>query len=179
MSKVIVAIDPGKWHCGVAVGRDVSPRYFELVSAHTVRIPKGSALRAARLADIVWGHCSEYLFTEDHVSFVAEGQQSYPGGSGKEDDLDALRETNDAIETRIRHVVAFDRAPTFRRVRPHAWKGNVGKTIHHARIYRALGRAELAHLTGQPPADFPDTWDAVGLLLFAARRVGRGGTVLP
>lgn len=58
-------------------------------------------------------------------------------------------------------------------VRPHDWKGNVPKTIHNARIKRALDPAERDTLKacGAPAGLLHNVVDAVGLGLHALGRL--------
>jgi hypothetical protein len=102
-----------------------------------------------------------------------ERPQDYESFGVAHADLDRLRRTLKGIATwaRSRHYpVAY--------TTPHAWKGNVPKTVHHNRLRAALGPddAPLA-LPGEPGYDH-NVADAVGLALFRAGRVGRGGTTL-
>lgn len=152
-----VAIDPGKWHCGVAVFDDRL-----LVMANTIHIPPGR-WRVERLVDTIVEYLGPVMCQE---SWIFETPQSYPGMHAREDDLESLRET-------IAGLNDLDRVTRRRSVRPGTWKGNVPKPIHHGRIYKALSTSELERTP--PMATSPDTWDAIGLGLYALRRVGRGG----
>lgn len=60
-------------------------------------------------------------------------------------------------------------------VEPHAWKGNVPKTVHHNRLRGVLGPGDAAvALPGDPGYDH-NVADAVALGLYRVGRVGRGG----
>ncbi len=86
----------------------------------------------------------------------------------------------------LRRTIAFlrerrPRSSTWRTVRPHRWKGNVPKPVHHRRIAAALTKAELAVLSpGLLDPDAPgyqhDTADGIALGAWGLGRTGRGGT---
>ena len=92
--------------------------------------------------------------------------------------VDALRRTLAYLRKR--------RPPgsTWRQVRPHAWKGNVPKAIHHARTLAHLRPTEVERVAAgalDPAAEGyqHDTADAVALGAWAIGRIGRGGTRPP
>lgn len=62
---------------------------------------------------------------------------------------------------------------------PSEWKGSVPKAIHHERIRAALEPSELSicekALQTTPAASRKEILDAIGIGLFAAGRIARGG----
>jgi hypothetical protein len=64
-------------------------------------------------------------------------------------------------------------------VRPHRWKGNVPKDIHHRRVLAALHPLELLGpgmvIDPDSPTTYqPDAADAIGLGAWALGRTDRG-----
>lgn len=147
----LVTVDPGKRRCGVAVWLD-----GVLVWAARVAGPPTPSGLAARVVAVVTAHGG------GGAVWVIEDQQNYPGHDGRKGDLDSLRRV---VAQLCRRVESVDL------VRPAKWKGNVPKTVHHARCAQVLSDAERRrHATDV------DTLDAVALGLWALRRTGRGGT---
>lgn len=62
-------------------------------------------------------------------------------------------------------------------VEPSKWKGQVPKDVHHARVWAALAPAEQAivdaAVRARPASKRHNILDAVGLGLWAGKRVGR------
>lgn len=155
----LTTVDLGKWLCGVALWQDTSLVRVAEVGAgehgtpHTT--PRGTAL-----AVVMWAPYG--------TRWVVESPQSYPGHSAREEDLEALRAVAAEIEALTGDAVI--------RRRPWAWKGNVPKDIHHARLMWALSERERA-LVGALPRT-RDAMDAVGLGLFVLGRVDRGAATI-
>jgi hypothetical protein len=150
LSKGLVAIDPGKHICGLAVFVDGVLTYAgEPASWHVT-----NTAVAVLLANGV-----------DTEEWVAETPQNYPGQKAKEIDLESLREVLRRIE--INGMVKL------RRYKPRAWKGQVPKEIHHRRIRLALREPECRIVDALPRTR--DAMDAVGLGLFVLGRTKAGG----
>jgi hypothetical protein len=58
---------------------------------------------------------------------------------------------------------------------PSAWKGQVPKSVHHARILAALSYEEQSRIPKLPTSKLHNVLDAVALGLFHVGRVKRGG----
>lgn len=165
MSSLCVSVDPGKWKMGVAGSHQAmmvwaSPVYVSRPWSQT------KAVKA--VLDAV-----EAYFGTVPPTWHIEHPQVY-GGMGRA----ASKKDVKALE---------DLAGRFRRelkplgvkvvlLRPHAWKGNVTKEVHHRRIRRALTPAEVVLLDRDYGDAHSDVWDAIGIELFALGRTGRGGT---
>lgn len=150
LSKGLVAIDPGKRICGLAVFVD-----GVLVSAGE-----------PRPVDVVRTAMAVLLINDvDTEDWVAETPQNYPGERAKEEDLETLR--------RVLANIEISAGVKLKRHKPRAWKGQVPKEIHHERIRAALTESERALVDALPRTR--DALDAVGLGLFVLGRTKAGG----
>ncbi len=107
------------------------------------------------------------------VEVFMERPQDYVAFGVAHDDLDRLRRTLRAIATwaaKAGYAVVY--------TTPHAWKGNVPKVVHHNRLRGVLGGGDVGVALPGEPGYNHNVADAVGLALFRAGRVGRGGTTL-
>lgn len=161
----LLAIDPGKRHCGVAIFR-----HGRLINAATVHTTQTDPMGLARRVWDWYVNVRVPYGSDGTVAVVVENPQSYRTDAIDEH-LESLRNTITAIEELISPLRPH-------KLRPFTWKGNVPKPIHHARLARILG-PEASVILGQPPQIFHDTWDAVGLGLYALGRTGRGGRAAP
>jgi hypothetical protein len=93
------------------------------------------------------------------------------GRSAVQKDVELLTQLSERLGRELRplgHEVTF--------YRPHAWKGNVPKSVHHRRLRRAMTSAEKAAMDDGDFGDAQlDVWDAAGLALLGAGRTGVGG----
>ena len=151
---VLVAVDPGVHHCGVAVGlvtRD------GMILLHADRVDRGEYGSTAGALDAYVDEHTEGFASLD-VAWVHERPVRYRGKRAAGTDIDDL-------------IAVLDEMPEpARQWSPHEWKGNVPKDVHHERLRGALSENEARHVVGDHNA-----WDAVGLWLYAVGRVKRGG----
>lgn len=112
------------------------------------------------------------LLPDVAARWMIETPQNYDTFGAAHKDLDRLRATVASIEAhakRSRGKVSF--------TKPFSWKGNLPKPIHHRRIYAVLTDEERAMLAPVESAGYDhNVYDAVALGLWAAGRVGRGGS---
>ena len=149
---ILAAVDPGARKCGVAVFND-----RRLIAASTVLSNEPA------MAKTVAGYIRKY---GEPVQLIAEDPQHYRLARVKHKDLDRLKAVLVELDNLVGPLVLIP---------PHAWKANVPKNIHHARVMRALRPSELELWT---PLGH-DGRDAVALGLFALARTFRGGTPMP
>lgn len=107
--------------------------------------------------------------SDEAFEWLLEDPQKYDRFGVAHRDLDRLVATLDKIRK-----FAELRGETVRTVHPHAWKGNVPKPAHHARVLAALSAVEKTRVDQSSH----DQMDAVALGLFGVGRLGRGGTKL-
>jgi hypothetical protein len=159
-ARYLVAVDPGKTRCGLAVFRD-------RVLIHASEPEKDDSGSMAQI--LVKRAEGAIADPAQPVDWVSEVPQDYDGKSGRKDRLEDLREV---VQTIIlwRSDIAMRPVTLFR---PQAWKGNVPKEAHHRRIVAALAPSEVAIIERLPRTR--DALDAVGLGLFRLRRLDRGG----
>lgn len=145
----ILALDPGFTKLGVAVYLPIDGRYvlFEAITVY--------GQSRADAVEKVRG------LTPPRAILVREVMEKRDKFGVAHDDLERVEETSKMIED------AFDEV---RRIRPHAWKGNVPKTVCRRRL--------LALLTEEERASFHDhghdAYDAAGIGLVATGRAKRG-----
>jgi hypothetical protein len=155
MSRLVVAVDLGKWKCGRAIALD-----GVLVDCRTISIPRRRGHRPGVMAQALTDPDSLAWELKSYGSeWVCEWPKKYPHQRAKHQNIDDLQAVGKCLR--------WDK-----KYSPHAWKGNVAKPAHRARIKRALTPEELAVM---PPMADHDAWDACGILLFHLGRVKRGG----
>lgn len=159
----LIAIDPGKHRAGVALfEKDRLAAVAEVVSDIG---PEGLAVNV-----YTWAQMELTLrggSIARGVKWRSEVPQDYAGHpDAKTDDLDSLR----LFVRRVRELAG--RSP-FRLYKPHQWKGNVPKPVHHMRIMDLLSPDEANRVRALPRTR--DALDAVGIGLFDLGRSGRGG----
>lgn len=164
---MLIAVDPGLHHCGVA--------YFvggRLVRASLVRNPdsvSGMGARAARpMARAVLDDTIAML-PRRVEAVVLELPQVYPGGrGGNPGDLIDLAGV-------VGGVAALLPTADVTFYRPPVWKGNVPKDIMERRTVAALDDTERAAMPGPaacPPSLLHNVWDAVALGLYHVHKTG-------
>lgn len=165
---ILAIVDPGVWRCGLAVfraGRLIfagEPNTRETPCHSMAELVARTAMRETRTSMV------GYPFVP--WVWVAEIPQDYEAKSAREGTLDELRQVITEIEIWRPDAGIGKKTHT---VRPHGWKGNVPKPVHHRRIVAALDARERDIIEALPRTR--DALDAVGLGLFVLRRVGRGG----
>lgn len=151
---MLISIDLGKRHCGVAA---FTSDKGKLYSAHTVKCDPVIPMAMAA-AVVVWAEQQG-----EPSIYVVEKPQLYRSDRVKHGDLDELLDVLKDIEALVDvPVVTYS---------PHEWKATVPKDIHHKRILRSLDLAEQTHWHGLDH----NGRDAVALGLFRLDRTGRGG----
>lgn len=167
-----VAIDPGKWKCGVAIGDG------RLSWAATLHVGDRDRDHPGLLPVLVAREIRERVCPTPlwRVHLVQEDPQDYPGHPRRRRDLAQLREHNRSTRALLERCLTlpYSGVLTSRLVRPGRWKGNVPKDVHHRRVVQELSLAERDLCTELNH----DGWDAVGLWLWAVGRVRRGGLPL-
>jgi hypothetical protein len=171
---LLIAVDPGgrradDRRCGVSVWL-VSP---------LLELPDGVLLGAGHVAlDDIDRWIAEVArdVPRTAVAWVVESPHLRGDQHAQRRGVEALRRTLAILRARRTS------GSTWRAVRPHRWKGNVPKEVHHRRVLRALFATEAAGV-GRPldpdsPAYQADTADAIALGAWALGRTDRGG-VLP
>lgn len=147
--KRTVAVDLGKWKCGVATAED-----GVVVQCETVKIPKTRTHNSRRMVEAVRSSVPGWAQAET----VCEWPQKYRFQRGKHKDLDDLHAVGGHLWWHKRYS-------------PHAWKGNVAKTAFARRLRRVLTEEEARVIPWQEH----DAVDALGILLFHLGRIKRGG----
>lgn len=142
----LAAIDPGKHFCGVALFREGILEWAGNLPSATV----GAWVR-------------DTLANGDAV--IVETPQNYGNFAVAHADLATLR------EVLRRALSARKKGVRVRKVLPHAWKGNVPKTVHHNRVLLELTPVERRVTSGLDH----NAMDAVALGLFGLGRHRRGG----
>lgn len=169
----LVAIDLGKPKAGLAWGNVVGGE-AKLICATTVWYPRGPriwtpATMAQTILDAVYQHDSAAVIDTPKPVFVCETMQYYANRPHTHKNLDELMALKAAL------AEAMPRRNFSKVWTPHAWKGNVPKEVHRRRLleknYGGLTAAEVQAIDGRNH----DTLDALGIWLFAAGRIGRGG----
>ena len=161
----LVAVDLGKVKLGVAVFLR-----GELVWADTVIAPRGSS--PSQVAKHVLDATVPHLNYGSEVHFVCEWPMKYPRARIYHKNLDELYE----VGYRLGELVNG----WSERYKPSIWKGNVPKAAHHRRLKKVLKPHEWTDKMEQHrwrPRDLHDTWDAIGIGLFALGRTQAGGVV--
>jgi hypothetical protein len=95
---------------------------------------------------------------------IVEKPEHRPGGKTPVNDLITLAFTAGQCASAYHGATVYA-------FKPSQWKGSVPKRVHHPRIRALLEPHELAVI---PKNAKHDTWDAIGLGLFALKRMGRG-----
>jgi hypothetical protein len=164
---VHIGLDPGKRKMGLAVIGD------GIAAGVAVRVESPWSETQAVNAVLDGMHKLRLYGFDLHYAHVHVENPQHYGGSGAafKKDVEALQALAGRLERELRplgyHVTLY---------RPNKWKGSVPKPVHHRRIRRALSAAELRLIEAQDYGDAQaDVWDAVGLALFGAKRLGRGG----
>lgn len=166
-----LAVDPGVRYAAVALFRDGRLTRCALVPggdrpAGELDREPASARHAAKVGRAVAAWLGE---TPYGLALWVELAQAYERRTATHANVTRLRRT----ATEVYRAVAAGRADVTRHeVAPFAWKGQVPKHVHHARIERVLAPAERRLARGLDH----NVWDAIALGLFAVGRVGRGGT---
>jgi len=167
-----LSLDPGKWKmglCGSSGG--------VVTLARTVWVP-GHRWDRRKAVEAVLATAERLPGYGRDVRWTLEKPQVYPGaGVAVKKDTQELRDLVDALVAELRplghRVVTYE---------PRKWKGQIPKPAHHRRVLEALSPAERDLVHGAcdlEPAARLDIMDAVGLELFALKRVGRGGRRKP
>jgi hypothetical protein len=161
---VLVAVDLGKTKVGVALFLKEGEQY-SFLSAKTIRAPQGA--EAYKVALLVYDAAAQACISAGRTAmgWVCEWPQKYDDKRKYHEDLDSLHA--------VGHALASLHDGWLEAYRPGAWKGNVPKAAHHRRLRRALTKEEMKKA---PPEREHDSWDAVGIGLFATGRTQRGGT---
>jgi hypothetical protein len=168
----LVAIDPGGARSGVAlfcIDLDAP------ADAPIGRLFGGWHVSVAGVAGMFGPRARRPRSVAAPVAWVVERPHLRGDSHAQRRGVDALRDTLASIRRRCRL-----RGDTWAAHRPHRWKGNVPKEIHHARVWPVLDAGE--HLPGRAldvssAAYQPDVADAIALGLWALSRTGRGGVV--
>ena len=150
---MLVSVDLGKHICGVALF--TAPDGFLLNASKVSAKYEGADGMAWSVYERVW------LFGEPSI-WVIEEPEKYREARVKHDDLDDLLAVLHKIEE-------YAKAPVIR-LKPHEWKGNVPKHIHHRRIERALEPEEQEEWRSLDH----NAKDAVGIGLYYLQRTRRG-----
>lgn len=170
----LVAVDPGKHHAGLAIF-DLDRN--QLAYATTLR--PGERYAPERTASAVLARVGTFRSVHSErnaLRWVVEDQVDYRDHPGRSEDLDALRDVVRALRV---GAMGVGYVAAWVSVRPSVWKGQVPKQVHHARLAALLEEGERVRAPGGrrgDSGDAPDTWDAIGLGLWALGRAGRGGT---
>ncbi len=165
---VHVGLDLGKWKMGIAAvdGDDAI--------AGVVRVPAGTWEQTSGINAILAGlqGLRARGWSLHHAHVHVEQPVHYGGAKAAlQKDAELLEKLADRLLSELRPL-----GYEVRLYRPHAWKGNVPKPVHHRRIRRALSRGALDALEARDYGNAQaDVWDAVGLALFGAGKLGRGG----
>jgi len=149
----IVALDPAKRRCGVAV---LNTTEGEGVLEYALTLRSGDTLSTSRkVARLIGGLGGK-------VNLIAEWPVDYASGRSKHKDLVSLRLMVGHVE-RLTGLKAS-------RVKPFGWKGNLPKAVCERRIEARLTIPERLAMTDTTN----DTWDAVGIALWYSGRCARG-----
>lgn len=166
---VLLAVDPGRRKLGLAMGV-VDPRAGSsmLVAVTTLicTAEPGVDLNHAA-ASGVWSWAkrqqAEHGLHDLPLVWVAEELVKYPNKPLYHASIDMGIATMTALGAIQKPAKTWP---------PRVWKGTIEKRVHHPRIRRALTPEERVLM---PSFDQHDTWDAVGIFLFATDRLRRGG----
>lgn len=152
----LFSVDLGKRKLGVAAF-DPSARLQRAATLDVPGVyhPEKSAAAAVKWAcDVLRGQTMD-----QPARWVCEWPQKYDNFRVAHENIDDLLAVGAAL------------GPWTAKYAPREWKGNVPKGPHHQRLARALDDDEKTRLHGAGH----DTWDAVGIGLFALGRTLRGG----
>ena len=149
----LVALDPAKRRCGVAVFCE--GRLLIAGTLHTKR--------AADLPGVIFERVRSWTGRPLAVPvWVVEAPVVYARARAREKDLQGLVALIDRIEARVGYVTHI--------TPPSIWKGNVSKRATKHRVRKRLEPSELDGMLD----DSEDTFDAIGIGLWYVRRVNRG-----
>ena len=145
--EALVAIDPGKHRCGVAVFRD-----GHLVYAATTRTAPTPALVAHRIL----GEVRRVLVAPGGAVWVVERPVRYATRRQSHVNLDALDASIHALRLKVPDAKWVE-------LHPSDWKGQLPK-----RVSRDRTRAKLAwgERTAVDPHATHDAWDAISIGLY-------------
>tara|TARA_R110000822_G_scaffold1950_11_gene9332 strand:- start:754 stop:1257 length:504 start_codon:yes stop_codon:yes gene_type:complete len=163
-----IGIDPGKWKMGIAaVDGDVA-------IAAVVRVPRGTWTETAAVNAVLDGlqALRKRGVSLHHAHIHIEKPMHYGGAKAAlQRDVVALEELSLRLRAEL-HPLGYKVSL----YTPHGWKGNVPKPVHHRRVRRALSPAGRRTIEAVDYGDAQaDVWDALGLALFGAGQLGRGG----
>ncbi len=161
-----LGLDLGKWKMGLALTDSTR------TVAVAVRVA-GKPWTPIAAVNAIFKALLELPHAPDRTHIHIEKPQHYGGSKAAlQRDANLLSDLADRVK---RELVPLGYTVTL--LRPHEWKGNVKKPVHHRRVRRVLSKPEIAVLEAEDYGDAQaDVWDAVGLALFGAGRTGRGGT---
>jgi hypothetical protein len=152
----LVALDPAKKRCGVAIFRR-----GQLVAARTLKSPRAIALPQVIL-DWVWLQAKD-IPAPSAIRWVTEYPVVYQQARINEPNLRGLVELIERIEGLIGHTMTHIEPPS-------VWKGGLSKRATKHRVPKRLEPAELDAIYD----DSGDTYDAIGVGLWYVCRVNRG-----
>ena len=164
------SLDPGKWKMGLAVSQSDPGQAPLIAYAAPVRVTRPwTPERAVHAVFYALRGFTDRL----PARWTIEHPRVY-GGAGRaasKGDVEQLEDFAERMKRELRPLGA-----KVDLVRPHAWKGNVAKKVHHKRGHRALTPAERVLLQADYGDAHLDVWDAICIELWALGRTGRGGT---
>lgn len=171
---VIVGIDPGVTSLGWAIALD-TPERWRLVEAGASSAPRGTTpAEAARIHAAAVRDAARYWADGRGLLVAIEAMEHHASRGGSvAADLLSLATIGGFVAAAINPA----RAPLL--LPPSTWKGGVPKEIHHSRILAALVPSEAAitqkTLAATSARSKKEVLDAIGIALFAAGRIARGG----
>jgi hypothetical protein len=158
---VLVSIDPGLRHCGVAVFE-----YGKLIHATLVDNPidgESDAPVWAGMTKAVHDHLANNYYRPNVL--VLEKPQVYVGGRGKGNPNDLI-----SLACIVGGLASVIYAPEKKAYLPRIWKGQVPKEIHNTRVLAKLTDAERVVMPDLPASKLHNVIDAVGLGLYEVER---------
>lgn len=166
-------MDPGLRGCGVAVFHGDSLR-FATYAKNPERIGSGYN-EFYEMANEAWRLVSHELPCHfSAVVCVVEMPVVYPGSKKGNDpnDLLALTGVGGAFVSIVQYALtgAISTPISVKTVKPAEWKGQVPKQIMNERVQKKLSKEELGKVVSVGALDH-NTWDAVGIGLFALGRL--------
>jgi hypothetical protein len=169
---ILVSLDPGTKHCGVAVFQNT-----ELYTAALVKTQGGSAARldvVDSMGKAVQGYVNWHLqqlqlrpTNKERVLFVSEFPQFYQDKGSKidADDLMMLASVVGSVRNGLDAVTE-----TYAYL-PREWKGQVPKKIHNRRVEAALRVVESERVAWPLKSMKHNVLDAIGIGLFQLARM--------
>lgn len=160
---LVATLDPATTRVGLCIGHPDG----RVIEARTLRGRTPAATMKAAMTRVRKTATALGLT----VAWVVEEPQRYDTRRAAHSDLDGL-------DVQV-GVLRRGRGPreTLTMTRPHGWKGNVPKAVHHARLIDVVGARWRGVVDPDADAYDNDAADAVGLLLWACGVVGRGGVL--